>query len=102
MAVESLPDFTPPARQRWESIPSDIRHRLLANVWCGHRNDGVQAGAARRQRFHAQGHHGAGDAALGFAPSYSRHRVNTRRTSRSAAGVDLVGQGLFAQIFSTF
>ena len=36
MGVESLPDFTPPARQRWESIPAHIRHRLLANVWCGH------------------------------------------------------------------
>ena len=43
MAVESLPDFTPPARQRLESIPFDIRHHLLANVWCGHCNDGVQA-----------------------------------------------------------
>lgn len=35
MGVESLPDFSPPARQRWESIPADIRQRLLANVWCG-------------------------------------------------------------------
>ena len=35
MTVESLPDFTRPARQRWESIPADIRQRLLANVWCG-------------------------------------------------------------------
>lgn len=34
MSVASLPDFTPPARQRWESIPADIRQRLLANVWC--------------------------------------------------------------------
>jgi Zn finger protein HypA/HybF involved in hydrogenase expression len=34
MAVESLPNFTRPARQRWESIPADIRQRLLANVWC--------------------------------------------------------------------
>ena len=34
MTVESLPDFTRPARQRWESIPPDIRQRLLANVWC--------------------------------------------------------------------
>lgn len=34
MAVESLPHFTRPARQRWESIPADIRQRLLANVWC--------------------------------------------------------------------
>ena len=36
MAVESLPNFTHPARQRWESIPAEIRQRLLANVWCGH------------------------------------------------------------------
>ena len=35
MTVESLPAFTRLARQRWESIPDDIRQRLLANVWCG-------------------------------------------------------------------
>lgn len=35
MAIESLPAFTEPARQRWESIPADIRQRLLSNVWCG-------------------------------------------------------------------
>ncbi|MDD3761517.1 MAG: hypothetical protein PHO57_11930 [Acidithiobacillus sp.] len=34
MAIESLPTFTP-VRQRWESIPTDIRQRLLSNVWCG-------------------------------------------------------------------
>ena len=36
MAIESLPTFTKPARarQRWESIPADIRPRLLSNVWC--------------------------------------------------------------------
>lgn len=33
--VESFPNFTNPARQRWESIPADIRQRLLSNVWCG-------------------------------------------------------------------
>jgi bacterioferritin-associated ferredoxin len=22
-------------RQRWESIPTDIRQRLLTNAWCG-------------------------------------------------------------------
>ena len=33
--VESLPNLSLPARQRWESIPVDIRKRLLANVWCG-------------------------------------------------------------------
>jgi hypothetical protein len=35
-AVESLPTFTRPARQRWESIPAYVRQRLLSNVWCGH------------------------------------------------------------------
>lgn len=35
MAIESLPTFTKPARQRWESIPADIRQQLLSNVWCG-------------------------------------------------------------------
>ena len=34
MAIESLPSFTQPARQRWESIPADLRQRLLPNVWC--------------------------------------------------------------------
>jgi len=34
MGVESIPDFTPLARERWESIPADIRRRLLSNVWC--------------------------------------------------------------------
>jgi len=36
MSIESVPDFTPPARQRWESIPAHVRQRLLANVWCAH------------------------------------------------------------------
>ena len=36
MGVEFLPDFTPSARKRWESIAADLRRRLLANVWCGH------------------------------------------------------------------
>ena len=27
--------LTKPARERWESIPADIRQRLLSNVWCG-------------------------------------------------------------------
>ena len=35
MAIESLPTFTKPARQHWESIPADICQRLLDNVWCG-------------------------------------------------------------------
>lgn len=34
--IESLPTFTKPARERRESIPADIRQRLLSNVWCGH------------------------------------------------------------------
>jgi hypothetical protein len=36
VAIESLPTFTKPARQCWESIPADIRQRLLSNVWCSH------------------------------------------------------------------
>jgi hypothetical protein len=36
MGVHLLPDFTPPARTRWESLSDDIRRRLLANVWCVH------------------------------------------------------------------
>lgn len=36
MTIESMPNFTPPARQRWESIPAEIRQRLLSNAWCGH------------------------------------------------------------------
>lgn len=35
MTIESLPNFTRTARQRWEAIPADIRQRLLADVWCG-------------------------------------------------------------------
>lgn len=34
MAIESLQTFTKPARQRWESIPADIRQWPLSNVWC--------------------------------------------------------------------
>lgn len=41
MAVESLPNFTHPARQCWESIPADLRQHLLANVWCGQCRHGV-------------------------------------------------------------
>lgn len=36
MPIESRPIFTKPARERWESIPADIRQRLLSNVWCGY------------------------------------------------------------------
>ena len=35
VGVESFTSFTKPARQRLESIPADIRKRLLSNVWCG-------------------------------------------------------------------
>lgn len=35
VGIESIPSFSAPARQRWESIPSDFRKRLLGNVWCG-------------------------------------------------------------------
>ena len=35
MTIESLPIFTKPTHQSWESIPADIRQRLLANVWRG-------------------------------------------------------------------
>ena len=35
MTIESLPTFTKSARQRWESIPADIRQRLLSNLWFG-------------------------------------------------------------------
>ncbi|EXI70711.1 MAG: hypothetical protein AW10_04287 [Candidatus Accumulibacter appositus] len=41
MTIESLPNFTRPARHSWESIPADIRQRRLANVWCGQCRDGV-------------------------------------------------------------
>ena len=41
MSIEQLPDFTPAARQRWESIPAHIRKELLANVWCVHCLDSV-------------------------------------------------------------
>ena len=36
MGVESLPNFTSPARQRWELIHTENRKRLLSDVWRGH------------------------------------------------------------------
>ena len=36
MSVEQLPDFTPAARHRWETIPADIRPKLLANDYFVH------------------------------------------------------------------
>lgn len=36
MAIESMPTFTKPARERWESIPAEIRQRLRSKVWCSH------------------------------------------------------------------
>ena len=35
VGVESFPSFTKPARQSWESVPANIRKRLLSNVWFG-------------------------------------------------------------------
>jgi hypothetical protein len=35
MNTETLPAFTPLARQRWDVIPANIRQLLLTNVWCG-------------------------------------------------------------------
>lgn len=34
MSLNPRPNFTPLARQRWDSIPEDIRRQLLSNVWC--------------------------------------------------------------------
>jgi hypothetical protein len=39
--IESLATFSKLARQRWESIPVDIRMQLLSNVWCGQCSDDV-------------------------------------------------------------
>ena len=41
MSVEQLPNFTPDARKHWESVPADVRPKLLANVWCGKCRDAV-------------------------------------------------------------
>jgi hypothetical protein len=35
MSIESLSEFTAPARKRWLAIPAAARQRLLNNVWCG-------------------------------------------------------------------
>ena len=35
MSTETIPEFTPLARKRWDAIPENIRQRLLTNVWCG-------------------------------------------------------------------
>lgn len=34
MSIESIPQFTTLARKRWDSMPANIRQRLLSNVWC--------------------------------------------------------------------
>lgn len=34
MSLTPRPNFTPLARQRWDSIPGDIRQRLLSDVLC--------------------------------------------------------------------
>ena len=41
MNVEQLPSFTPAARAFWESIPVEVRPKLLANVYCVHCGDEV-------------------------------------------------------------
>ena len=33
--IESIPKFTGPAAELWASIPTDIKNKLLSNVWCG-------------------------------------------------------------------
>ncbi len=35
MTIESIPKFTDTAVKLWETIPSETRHILLSNVWCG-------------------------------------------------------------------
>ena len=35
MPIESIPKFTAPAAKLWDAIPTDIRKKLLSNVWCG-------------------------------------------------------------------
>ena len=30
-----LPQFTPPARKRWEKVPDWAQERILETVWCG-------------------------------------------------------------------
>jgi hypothetical protein len=35
MSIESIPNFTDPAAKLWWAIPSEMRKKLLANVWCG-------------------------------------------------------------------
>ena len=32
MGIESLPNFSPAARQRWESIPANIRQRIGGEI----------------------------------------------------------------------
>ena len=41
MSVEQLPIFTPEARAFWETIPADVRPKLLSNVFCVHCRDEV-------------------------------------------------------------
>ena len=44
--------FTRPALKRWESIPSDLRHRLLRDVWCPHctKQVGITSFTGRMER----------------------------------------------------
>jgi len=41
MSIESTPNFTNPSAKLWQAIPSEIRKKLLTNVWCGKCGDGV-------------------------------------------------------------
>ena len=41
MSIESIPNFTDPAAKLWRAIPTEIRKRLLANVWCGQCGEAV-------------------------------------------------------------
>lgn len=41
MTVESLPNFTATAAERWKAIPPEARKRIIANVWCGKCREGT-------------------------------------------------------------
>jgi hypothetical protein len=41
MSTESIPNFTDPAAKLWRAIPTEVRKRLLANVWCGNCGEAV-------------------------------------------------------------
>jgi hypothetical protein len=35
MSTIPFPEFTPPARRRWEKVPPWAREKILDAVWCG-------------------------------------------------------------------